>query len=538
MRVRGVRSLETRVRKQKRLEVHGRRTTATVAMAIFLALGSCDAGGEGQVAAEASCEPLAQVTCACPGGGAGISWCPESGALTGPCEGCGDDGVPTDGTRSDDHTATNDPPDAHPYLSQVEFDLMEGTTFPTYVAHLYGKDVGGEPTYFAQATITNPGPSSASLALEVMLQGYSTPKLDIVDVPAGSTVTVPVNVTFDFDSLYGLSAPIQAAATARLSWTSTDDLLDTVSVATTVAPKNTVFWAIEGEDGNLASLYPLVAVLVTPHDAAGEVDALLTDAAGHSSFGQMYGYGTFDPSKTIPWSATVTAGDCQSTGAWYLAGQTVQVAIDVTCSLCFSYNAYYVVTDPAGDEVLRQDGLGEGYGTFVAKSDGLYTHHACNPPSNSSNRIFGVARSMGVNDASYDQLAAIYSALAARGTVYTNVPSSYFESSQNVKSPAESLASGSQNCIDGSLVVASALEALGMQPAIAIVPGHAFVAVRMYDDPSSPWLPIETTMVATQPAGIAYSTALDEWNAAAAAGNLDLLDIKALREAGVLPAPM
>ena len=89
---------------------------------------------------------------------------------------------------------------------------------------------------------------------------------------------------------------------------------------------------------------------------------------------------------------------------------------------------------------------------------------------------------------------ALYMTLQKRQIVYSSVTGSFFMEAQNVKLPGQSLRTGSANCIDGALVFASAFEALGLNPAIVMVTGHAFVALNL---PDGRRLPIETTMVAS-----------------------------------------
>jgi hypothetical protein len=64
--------------------------------------------------------------------------------------------------------------------------------------------------------------------------------------------------------------------------------------------------------------------------------------------------------------------------------------------------------------------------------------------------------------------------------------------------PRESLADREANCIDGTVLVASLLEAMSMSPAIVIVPGHAFVGWETSPG-SGEWRHLETTMIGTAP---------------------------------------
>ena len=66
--------------------------------------------------------------------------------------------------------------------------------------------------------------------------------------------------------------------------------------------------------------------------------------------------------------------------------------------------------------------------------------------------------------------------------------------SQRIRLPGEVLDQSSGNCIELTLLYASVVEALGMQSAIVIVPGHAYVAVRV-DDTNDSYYFIETTII-------------------------------------------
>lgn len=65
---------------------------------------------------------------------------------------------------------------------------------------------------------------------------------------------------------------------------------------------------------------------------------------------------------------------------------------------------------------------------------------------------------------------------------------------QRVRLPRESLKDEQANCIDGTVLFASLLEAASLNPAIVVVPGHAFVAWETWDK-SGEWDYLETTMI-------------------------------------------
>ena len=65
---------------------------------------------------------------------------------------------------------------------------------------------------------------------------------------------------------------------------------------------------------------------------------------------------------------------------------------------------------------------------------------------------------------------------------------------QRIRLPNEVLEQHSGNCIELTMLYAAAVEALDMEPAIILIPGHAFLAVRM-DAVNADYYVVETTMI-------------------------------------------
>jgi hypothetical protein len=97
------------------------------------------------------------------------------------------------------------------------------------------------------------------------------------------------------------------------------------------------------------------------------------------------------------------------------------------------------------------------------------------------------------------QVKAVFEALKADAdityvnSVVTFTPDDGF-ADQRVRLPRESLGDRQANCIDGTVLVASLLEAISLSPAIVIVPGHAFVGWETWTG-SDEWRYLETTMI-------------------------------------------
>jgi hypothetical protein len=98
------------------------------------------------------------------------------------------------------------------------------------------------------------------------------------------------------------------------------------------------------------------------------------------------------------------------------------------------------------------------------------------------------------------QAKAIFEALKAEEILYVNSIVAFGSDRdvtiQRVRLPRQSIRSKSANCIDGTVLMASVLEAASLSPGIVLVPGHAFVAWRKEQD-GDEWEYLETTMIAT-----------------------------------------
>ncbi len=99
------------------------------------------------------------------------------------------------------------------------------------------------------------------------------------------------------------------------------------------------------------------------------------------------------------------------------------------------------------------------------------------------------------------QVRAIYQALRRRNITYVNsvicFGGAQTEVMQRVRLPRESLARRSANCLDGTVLMASVLEAASLEAAIVLVPGHAFLAFAT-DESTEEWEYVETTLLGSK----------------------------------------
>ncbi len=148
-------------------------------------------------------------------------------------------------------------------------------------------------------------------------------------------------------------------------------------------------------------------------------------------------------------------------------------------------------------------------------------------------------------EATSAQVRALFETLRDAGITYVNSVIDFGagrgQITQRTRLPAESLRHKSANCIDGTVLVASLLEAASLHPAIVLIPGHAFVAWETGDG-NDDWDYLETTMIANQP----FEAARDRARSLFAKFSADdlpgpdgpllrLLKLNDLRAAGIWP---
>ncbi|HXH93352.1 MAG TPA: hypothetical protein VNN25_17345, partial [Thermoanaerobaculia bacterium] len=145
------------------------------------------------------------------------------------------------------------------------------------------------------------------------------------------------------------------------------------------------------------------------------------------------------------------------------------------------------------------------------------------------------------------QVQATFDALKALGIRYVQSVIQFTRESgaanQRVRRPAETLKDKNANCIDSTLLMASLLEAISLNPAIVLIPGHAFLAWETWRDGnggSDQWKYVETTMIGTatfEDACAEGEKKAADWQASAK-GNPDYfrrLALSDLRAQGITP---
>lgn len=142
------------------------------------------------------------------------------------------------------------------------------------------------------------------------------------------------------------------------------------------------------------------------------------------------------------------------------------------------------------------------------------------------------------------QIESVFNALKDHGIVYINSVIDFTPEHgtmhQRVRLPRETLADKQANCIDGTLLMASLLEAISLNPALVIIPGHAFLGWETWKT-SGEWQYVETTMIGSDTFDAACKRGdqtAATWSQAAAAGKPQLFrrwSLRELRSLGITP---
>ena len=137
------------------------------------------------------------------------------------------------------------------------------------------------------------------------------------------------------------------------------------------------------------------------------------------------------------------------------------------------------------------------------------------------------------------QAAAVFGALRQShisyvSSIYTfgNFPGE----TQRIRLPRETLELSNANCIDVSVAFASAMENIGLEPVVVIVPGHAFTGVRLAPQSQS-ILYLDLTVLPNGSFSQAISRA-EYWIKKVPAAQVLTVDVGAARTLGIYPMPV
>ncbi|MCW3783868.1 DUF4011 domain-containing protein [Defluviimonas salinarum] len=155
----------------------------------------------------------------------------------------------------------------------------------------------------------------------------------------------------------------------------------------------------------------------------------------------------------------------------------------------------------------------------------------------------------------YILAAAVWSAVTAMGLSYAEPPKSFELTGQKIRDPGTVAETGLATCLDTALLMAAALEATGLNPAVIFTEGHAFAGVWLTDRTfpatverdvteirkaiaAREFVPFETTLLTQRPSvGFDHAVANggQQLSEEREAGFRMVVDIGRARSAGIRP---
>jgi very-short-patch-repair endonuclease len=156
------------------------------------------------------------------------------------------------------------------------------------------------------------------------------------------------------------------------------------------------------------------------------------------------------------------------------------------------------------------------------------------------------------------QMAALYEAIASLQLIYCAVPASFEESGQRVRLADTVLTQKLANCLDLSLLYAACLEAVGINPLVVIVKGHAFAGAWLIDESFADAVNDDPSLISKRTADGIGEMAVVECTCMNAGNNADFdtaarlaeermqqtedfnlfIDVKRARSGRILPLPL
>jgi hypothetical protein len=136
------------------------------------------------------------------------------------------------------------------------------------------------------------------------------------------------------------------------------------------------------------------------------------------------------------------------------------------------------------------------------------------------------------------QARAVFEAIRKSGFSYVSsifTFGDFTSRAQRIRLPRETLTLDTANCIDVSVAFASAIENLGMNPVIVVVPGHAFAGVRLGPD-SSQTVYLDLTVLPRGTYQQAVARAQD-WLKKTPPEKVLIVDVASARRMGLYPLP-
>jgi len=399
-------------------------------------------------------------------------------------------------------------------IEKISFSVTVQDTIPTAFLNNFAKLCNNNECGLVKITINNDNNQSVQLKVSVEIEGYSNEVSNTITIAAHDSQTVNVTPVLTSEQLDKLNEnkTVLCSVKALLLQEGTNKEVFNQTYIRQMLAKDVMLWGDNGE------LLPLIVTWVTPH--IPEIDKLISKAKEYHPESKFVGYQGSDSKDGYARDQGFTIKDTIDVSA----GKQINLPIgyfDVDfitgCEISVTFSASGGSGDDINVSLLHDNEYIHSFGkvhkdSFSIRiySTGYYSLLLDNSFSWLSSKKVTCNVTVSYDyDLVIAQVKAIYLALQNDYDIdYVNSVISYPSGiTQRIRLPQDTLKLGSANCIDGTVLFASALENIGLEPLIVLVPGHAFVGWRRWTGSNYAEF-LETTMIGNY----SFKEALDEGN--------------------------
>lgn len=386
-------------------------------------------------------------------------------------------------------------------INNISFSVNIEELIPTAFLNNFAKLCDLNECGLAEVKIKNNNNSSIQLKCSFKIENYTEEIYKTLSVPAKDSLTIYFTPVLSKEILDKINEIITVKCLVSVFLIDEEKEIFSQSYTRQMLAKDVMMWGDDFE------FLPFIVTWVTPH--VFEIEQLISKAKEYHPENKFIGYQGSE-SKDGYAKRNIPLFNNEEITVPPLEKNTLFVGyIDTNIMKNFHISVDFIAHGGTGDDIIVSLESGEGdilYNSGRIKEDsflaqinktGYYYLIFDNSFSWLSTKtvLCNVAISYD-EDLIIPQVKAIYNALKNDYNIdYVSSPTSFpGQGTQRIRLPGEALTLGSANCIDGTVLFASALENIALEPIIIITSTHAFVGwKRWFGSNVAEFL--ETTMI-------------------------------------------
>jgi len=426
---------------------------------------------------------------------------------------------------------------------KISFTVTHDDSIPTAFLNYMAKMAEQNKHGIVQAIITNNNKVPVQVRFSVKLDQYTDESVQTVSVGANGYTTVYSTPTISEDNLLKFNElkTVQCIVKATII---NNDVENNGNVFHNTYPIQMLakdVWVF----GKNKEYAPLIALWVTPH--APKVEELISKAKNYAINQQFIGYQQSEAKDGFKnYTEGITKTVTVSAESFILGYEFTNPSLftrNFTLSVNFSAsggsgNDIITLLTLNNAKILYNSGqIHQGNFSKQITEDGYYELLFDNRFSYFTSKTVLYTSQINYDlDLVLEQVCAIYSALQKDYNItYVSSTISFPQmNSQRVRFPNDALILGEANCIDGTVLFASALENIGIEPLIVLVPGHSYVGWKRGTN-SNKYEFLETTMIGTSNFIDAYNEGNRKYSNDFNVQRDIIIDVAYWRKQGVTP---